>query len=219
MNSIIPTVFATSQEQFKERFNKILPLTKNIQIDFMDGSFVKSKSIQISKIPDLKKFKKNFEAHLMIFHPEKYINTIKNKGFKKIIFHLESTKYPLKLINQIKKEKLKVFIAINPETQIKSITPYLSQVNGILFLGVYPGKEHQLFIPLVYTKIKKLRKLDKKIIIQVDGGVNEKNASKLAKLGVNIINSGSFISDSYSPKEAFKKLNYLFKNKRKILHG
>ena len=210
MSSIIPTVFATSKKQFEKCFNNIVNLTNKIQIDFMDRKFVKAKSLPLAQIPDLKKYKKNFEAHLMLYAPEKHIKTLKEKGFNKIIFHYESTKDPKKIIQLIKQDKLKVFLAINPETNIKFILPYLNKIDGVLFLGVHPGKEHQSFIPIVYKKIKQLRKINKKIIVQVDGGVNQSSIKKLAKLSVNLVNSGSFISQSKNPKEAFNKLDVLF---------
>ena len=214
MSPIIPTIFATSKKQFNKRFNKIIPIAKNIQIDFMDGKFVNSKFIPLSKVPRLNKYKKNFEAHLMLYAPERFIKLLKNKGFNKIIFHIESTNNPIRIIELIKKEKLKVFIAINPETKLNKIISYISKVHGVLFLGVHPGREHQSFIPLVYKKISDLRKFDKKIKIQVDGGVNSQVIIKLSKLHVNYINSGSFISESKAPKEAFKKLSYLLRIKR-----
>ena len=203
--SIISFIFITGNGSQNDKS------AKNIQIDFMDGNFVNAKSVPLKDIPNLKKYDKNFEAHLMCLHPEKYLKKLKNKGFKKIIFHIEATKNPEKTIKEIKKLKFISFIAINPETKIEKILPFLSKVSGILFLGVYPGKEHQKFILQVYKKIKKLKKINKKITIQVDGGINEKVAKKLAKLKVNIINSGSFISDSKNPKQMLKKLNARFR--------
>lgn len=216
MKKIIPTVFATSNHEFKERFNKLIKISKNIQIDFMDGKFVKSKSISITALPNLKKYKNNFEAHLMVKAPEKYIKKLSSKGFKKIIFHYEAIKNPNKIIQlaiKIKKLNLVPFLAINPSTPLSKILPILSYFHGALFLGVNPGKEHQHFIPKVYEKIKQLRKINKKIIIQVDGGVNENVVKKLKKLGANYINSGSFISDSKNPKQTIKNLNVLFNKK------
>jgi len=217
MSSIIPTVFATSKVQFKERFDKLIKISDSIQIDFMDGSFVKSKSILPKQIPNLMKYNDHFEAHLMTYHPEKHITTLKNKGFKKIIFHFEAVgkRNIENVIKKIKKEKLSVFLAINPETPINSILEYIPRIDGVLFLGVHPGKEHQSFITPVYEKIRQLRKINKSVKIQVDGGVNESSLKKLASLKVNYLNSGSFISESANAKEAFNKLNSLFKKYQK----
>lgn len=203
---IIPTIFAHNKKEFQERFAKLLPISRNFQIDFMDGKFVKTRSVQLKDIPNLKKYKKNFEAHLMVLHPEKYLSKLKQKGFKKIIFHTEASKNPEDTIQKIKSLHLIPFIAINPKTSITKIAPHVKDVKGILFMGVHPGKEHQPFIPKVYQKIKQLRAQNKKIIIQVDGGVTPQIIKKLIKLKVNIINSGSYIADSKNPKYALKKL-------------
>jgi len=207
---IIPTLFAENKEEFKKRFEKLI-FAKNLHIDIMSGKFVKAKSISLSQIPNLKKYKINFEAHLMIQNPLPLIKKLKQKGFNKIIFHIES-KNTEKTLSLIKQNKLFSFIAINPETKLEKILPYLSKVNGVLFMGVHPGKEHQKFIPSVYKKISQLRKLNKKIKIQVDGGANDKTIPKLARHGVNNINVGSYISNSEAPRETLKKLNDLSAN-------
>ena len=75
-------------------------------------------------------------------------------------------------------------------------------MDGILFLGVHPGKEHQTLIPSTIKKVRELRKFNKKIKIQVDGGVNEKTAPKLFKAGANYLNSGSFTYNAKNPKGA-----------------
>jgi len=210
MNHIIPTVFAKTQKEFSERFNKLYPISKKIQIDYMDGLFVKSKSPTIPKNLNLKKFKNEFEAHLMYNRPITHIKKLKAKGFKKIIFHLESKSNTLKTIHEIKKEKLSCWLALNPETPVEKLLPYLKSIRGVLLMGVRPGKEHQEFISSVYRKIKTLRKLSPKTKIQVDGGVNPRVAKRLADLGVDYINSGSYISDSENPKDVMQKLNSFF---------
>ncbi len=206
---IIPTVFATSKKEFISKFNTLKDISRDLQIDLMDGKFVKNKSINVSSIPNLKKYKNNFEAHLMVFHAEKYLKSLKEKGFKKIIFHYESTENKDKIIELIKKIQslsMDPCLAINPETSIKDIGQFLNKINAILVMGVHPGKEHQSIILNTYKKIREIRKLNKKIRIQIDGGVNEKTAGKLKKSGAVILNSGSFISDSASPKKSLEKL-------------
>lgn len=206
MKLIIPTIFANNKKQFQERFKKVTPLTRNIQIDIMDGKFVPSKSIQLSQIPDLKNYKNNFEAHLMTKNPERYFAPLKKKGFKKIIFHIETTNQPEKLIGKIKTLGLRPMIAINPNTSLNKIPKKVP----VLFMGVNPGKEHQTFQKKVFKKIEEFREKNKRTAIQVDGGVNEKTAKKLAKF-VDSINTGSFVSDSKNPKESLKKLKGAFR--------
>ena len=208
---LIPTIFAHNKKEFNERLKKVIPIATNLQIDFMDGKFVKGKSTSIKETPNLKFYKNNFEAHLMVSRPEKYLIKLKQKGFKKIIFHVESNSQIEKIIKKIKSLKMVPYLALNPETPTEKTFPFLSKIKGVLFMGVHPGKEHQKFIPAILKKIRALRKKDKKIEIQVDGGVTIEIAKKLAKEEVNCINSGSFISDSENPKEIFNKLNSLIR--------
>src|SRR3989344_3001840 len=170
MSHVIPTIFATSKKEFNERFEKILHISKNIQIDFMDGKFVKAKSISPKQVPSLKKYKKNFEAHLMVKSPEKYLSTLKKKGFKKVIIHIESLNP--ETLAKAKKLNLKLFLALNPETPVESLIIFLPKIRGVLFMGVHPGREGQNFIPEVYSKIKQLKKISPSKKIQVDGGIN-----------------------------------------------
>ena len=127
---IIPTIFAHNKKEFSQRFQKLLPISKNLQIDFMDGKFVKSKSISLSNIPNLKKYKKNFEAHLMVKNPDNYLKKLKKKGFNKIIFHYISTNDSEKTIKKIKQLKLSAWLAINPQVSIKKINALFSSCVG-----------------------------------------------------------------------------------------
>ena len=141
--------------------------------------------------------------------PEKYFSILKEKGFKKTIFHYEAFFEKEKIISfarKIKKEGMAVFLAVNPETKVHDYLLLLKEFDGVMFMGVHPGKEHQTFIYSVLEHVKELRHFDKKIDIQLDGGVNAGNISYIKKAGVNIFNSGSYISESDNPKAALKKL-------------
>lgn len=213
MNRIIPTVFATTKNDFNERFNKLIPVSKRIHIDFMDGKFVKSHSVAISNIPSLKKNKNIFEAHLMVENPQKYLKKLKQNGFKKIIFHYEALEPEeiASLIRKIKNFGAVPVLAINPETSTGEIKQFLPSLKEILVMGVHPGKEHQKFIPQTIQKIHALKKLNKKIIIQVDGGVSEKNIKNIFRAGADFVNSGSLIAESENPRETIINLNNLIK--------
>jgi len=205
MIKVIPTVFAKDKSEFNNRFSKLISINKDIQIDFMDGKFVKSKSIAINNIPNLKKYNNNFEAHLMMQKPLKLIKKLKQIGFKKIIFHY-NTDDNVQVIADTRKNGMKCFLAVNPEVKINEVCYLFDLVDGVLIMGVHPGKEHQSLLNSTFDKIKEIRKCNKKIIIQIDGGVNSKTAKKLIKAGANILNSGSFISESDNPRKALKEL-------------
>lgn len=213
---IIPTIFSVKKENFLDRFGRMIKVSKELQIDFMDGIFVKSHFMEFNLIPNLKKYTKHkFEAHLMVKKPEKYLNILKNKGFSKIIFHYESYHNKKKIINfvsKIRKLKMKAFLAVNPETNTHDVLLLSKEVDGILFMGVHPGKEHQMFIYDILEHIRQLRHFNKKINIQIDGGVNSSNISYIKRAGANLFNSGSFVSENAKPKEAILKLKKEIKN-------
>ncbi|MBS3090919.1 hypothetical protein J4217_00540 [Candidatus Pacearchaeota archaeon] len=215
MNRIIPTVFATNRKEFDRRFKELIKVSEKIQIDIMDGKFVKAKSIDINDIPDLKKLKNIFEVHLMVKSPEKMIKILKDKGAKKIIFHYESYWNILKCISlasEIKNLGMEAWLALNPETSIAKISGFVSEFDGILLFGVHPGKEHQPLIARTYRKIRELKGIDKNLKVQVDGGVNPNDVTKLGLYGADYLNSGSFVFNGKNPKKAIKELNDLMKS-------
>lgn len=206
---IIPTIFSTNKKDFDKRFEKLTPISKKIQIDIMDGYFVKKKSILPRFLPDLKKYKNDFEAHLMVKSPAKWLVTLKKKGFKKIIFHYESLKKDEKIdetIKIIKYMEMEPALAINPETPIKKIEPFLKKIKFVQLMGIKPGKEGQKLLPETYKRIKELKKIKKTIKIQIDGGVNEKTANKLKSSGADILSTGSYAANSKDPKKAIQLL-------------
>lgn len=210
MKKIIPTIFANNKKEFDEKFRNLIGISNFFQIDFMDGKFVKGKSVKLSEIPNLKETGKKFEAHLMTKHPEKKFAKLKRKGFRKVIFHYESTKKPERIIKRAKNLGLVCFMAINPETSVKKISPLLKETGGILVMGVHPGKEHQNLILGTYKKIREIKKHSPRTTVQIDGGVNLQTARKLKLAGADILNTGSFVSSSKNPHEALRKLRKIF---------
>jgi len=209
MNHIIPTVFATGKKEFDIRFNKLIRIAKDIQVDIMDGKFVRAKSVSIRDIPDLNKRENRFEAHLMTKNPEKQINALKKKGFKKIIFHYESMwniNNCVSLIYKIKSLNMEAWIAINPETSVAKVIPILYYADGVVLMGVHPGREHQSLAHRTYEKIRGIKSKNRKIRVQIDGGVNLDNISRLRRLEVNYFNSGSFVSEAEDPEKVLKEL-------------
>lgn len=204
---IIPTIFSRNKKEFYGKLNKLLPVSKKLQIDFMDGVFVQEKSVEPRFIPDLSKYKNTFEAHLMVINPEKYFEKIKNKGFKKIVVHIESFNSLQDIITffkKLKKLKIKPVLAINPRTRLDELI--INNFDYFLIMGVQPGKEKQSLKNSVYNKIKKIKKENPNATIQIDGGANTTNVRKLFKAGAHYINSGSFISSSNEPKKALESL-------------
>jgi ribulose-phosphate 3-epimerase len=216
MTGVIPSIFSHYRREFDLQLQK-LSFARALHVDIMDGKFVKDVSISLRKIPHTKH--KFLEAHLMTREPWKYIPRLAKKGFSKMLFHVEGCKNEeevKKTLLTIRKFKMKAFLALNASTPLSKVERYLTSVDGVLVMGIEAGKEHQKFVPSVYGKIKRLKKRDYSLLIQVDGGVNLDTASRLAKCGVDLLTTGSFVHDSREPREAFEHLARAFeKEKRK----
>ena len=188
---IIPALIAKNQEELDKRLKKVINHFDTFQIDVMDGRFVKNKSFNFNfKLPKNKKF----EAHLMVNDPINWVNKNYNK-VDIIIFHIESIKDKkiLKFIKEIKKKRKKVGIAINPNTPINTIIPYLSKINLVLLMSVNPGKYGSKFISSTLTKAKELKKIKKRLVIEIDGGINPQNIKKALQAGVFRFAVGSYL--------------------------
>lgn len=214
MGHVIPTVFAHSPAEFKKRFARLVKIAPVIQIDFMDGVFVPTKSMPLSAVPDLRKYKATFEAHLMVAKPEEWIATCKTKGFRKVIVHLEALKDKergLDLFHRIQTRGIMPMLAINPETSMEELEPFFQNIQQILVMGVQPGKEHQELDANAVRRVATLKKRYNNLWVQVDGGVNDRTIEALAKAGADAVNSGGFIADAAKPREALELLEKKFR--------
>lgn len=170
----------------------------SIHLDIMDGNFVPNITIGPFIVETIRKLTElPLIGHLMINNPEKYLDDFARAGCDSLIFHIEATKNPLKLINKIKAIHKNPGIAINPETSIARINPFLNEVTNILIMTVHPGFCGQEFMENQLLKIKKLRERYEGDII-VDGGVNDKTARLVIGAGANVLVAGNYLSKSDS---------------------
>ncbi len=206
---VIPSVFSINYSDFVKRFELITGIAKYIHIDIMDGQFVEAKSMPPEDIPDFTGYDALFEAHLMVNEPRALFPLLKERGVKRVIFHIEAHKDKddlQKSIDLANSMELSPMIAINPDTPLEGLYPFTQDIDGVLFMGVMPGAEKQPFIASDYERISQLRKFDQELWLQVDGGIIPSVANHLAKIGVNAVNSGSFVSASKDPKHALEQL-------------
>ena len=205
---IIPAIIAKSQNELEEKIKKVKDFVELIQLDFMDGHFVYNTSIDFDfKIP---KTSCNFEAHLMIKNPSRWIK----KNYMKvdtILFHIESIDNPKSIIDVVKDNNKKVGIVINPESSIDLITDYIDEIDEVLVMTVNPGFYGSPFLPEMIEKISKLRKIAPKLDVEVDGGIDDKTIDIANKAGANMFVSGSYILKSKDPQNSIKTLKDIIK--------
>lgn len=182
-----------------------------LHLDIMDGKFVNNKTWRFIELKNLLKDTNSLkDVHLMVSDVKKYINKYNKLKPEYITFHLEATRNPLKIINIIKKNGIKVGISIKPNTNIEELRPYLSLIDLVLVMSVEPGRGGQEFIISSIDKINYLddmrSKNNYKYVIEVDGGINDTNYHLLKSSNVDIVVVGSYITNSNNYQEQIDKL-------------
>ena len=204
---IAPSILSADFSILKEEISKI-KTADYLHIDVMDMHFVPNLTFGPKLIKDIKKHTNiPFDVHLMVDNPEQWIPLIKD--FADIItVHYESCIHLNRTINEIKKIGKKVGIALNPSTNENILKYVLDDIDLILVMTVNPGFGGQKFINSQLEKIKNIKNLigDRKIEIEVDGGIDDKTSKLVIEAGANVLVSGSYIFKQKDYNEAIESL-------------
>jgi len=201
----VPAILTDDPKALETMVRQTETFTGYAQFDIMDGQFVPSRSVTCEHIARLTT-KLNWEAHLMVLHPETYLEDFQRAGAQKIVFHYEATSSPREIISLVKNLGMRVGLAVNPETTIAAITPLVNDVDSVLFLSVNPGFYGSKFIPEVLDKIAAFRSAQPDLEIGIDGGIKEGNIAQIARSGVDVIYVGSAIFRQPQPGESYRHL-------------
>ena len=177
-------------------------------IDVMDGYFVSQTSIPVEETIELSRVsEKKLDIHLMHSSPLTYIDQIKDiKNIEYRTMHLEIEDNIKNILNKIREYGFKSGISIKPNTDINKLIPYLNDIDLILIMTVEPGLGGQPFLENSPTRIKEIKKLvkDKNILLEVDGGINDKTIKLLKDVDIAVV--GSYITTSDNMIEKVKTL-------------
>ncbi len=180
-------------------------------IDVMDGVFVPNISFGMPVIRAIKKHaKKTMDVHLMIVNPDRYIEDFKKVGADILTVHYEACDHLHRTVQAIKTQGMKAGVSLNPHTPVSVLEDIIKDVDLVLIMSVNPGFGGQSFIENTYKKVAQLKSLieqsNSNAIIEVDGGVTDKNIEKLSNAGVNAFVAGSFVFKSDNPSEIIRNL-------------
>lgn len=167
-----------------------------LHLDVMDGHFVPNLTIGPCVIASLRPHSDLiFDTHLMIDNPLKYIEPFAKSGSDYITVHVEQPDDLMECISLIKSFGKKAGLAISPDTAVSVLEPYLDHISMITVMSVYPGFGGQKFIESTYEKVRAIRQMigERKLLLSVDGGVNERNARLLEEAGVTMAVAGSTV--------------------------
>lgn len=207
---VIPAILSKTSQDLMSKINAVLPYVNFIQLDIMDGIFVPNKTVGLDDLKNIPKAK--YEFHWMVKDPINWL--IHFPGDHLHLIHVEtidSSSFE-KILSQIKKQGGRLGLAINPETPLTNLLPYLnnskklSEVRDVLIMTVHPGFSGQKYIFEMESKLKTLRSLYPNINIEVDGGVNLETIHHAYKSGANYLAAASAIFNEKNISEAIEKL-------------
>jgi ribulose-phosphate 3-epimerase len=185
-----------------------------IHCDIMDGVFVPNISFGIPVIEHVKKVAgKPLDVHLMIVDPDRYLSRFHDAGADILTVQYEACDHLHRTVTEIRRLGMKAGVAVNPHTSVALLKNILPYIDMVLIMTVNPGFGGQSFIPESYNKIAELRKMiddgGYNVLIEVDGGIDTKNARKLIEAGVNVLVAGNSIFNSTDPVGTIARLKKL----------
>lgn len=206
---VIPSLIATSPDELVDIFNKVQDLARLFQLDVMDGEFVTNTSLEFDIKLDAKPDK--FEAHLMTLHPEEWIKQNYEKA-DTFLFHFERCQDPEAVI-QLAGSGKNIGIALNPETPLTELEPYLDRLDQVLIMTVHPGAYGAPFLPAMLEKVRALRAMRPELELEVDGGMTLETIKLANEAGANKFVSGSYLMRAKNIEERIKEIeDYLSQN-------
>ncbi|MGM0636130.1 MAG: ribulose-phosphate 3-epimerase [Bacteroidota bacterium] len=183
-------------------------------IDIMDGVFVPNISFGMPVLQAINKHAKKFiDVHLMIVDPDRYTKTFADLGADMLTVHYEACTHLHRSVQSIKANGMKAGVAINPHTNVHLLEDVIQDIDMVCIMSVNPGFGGQHFIENTYDKISQLKGIIKEkntsTLIEIDGGVTDKNAEKLIAAGADILVAGSFVFKSENPTSTIQQLDQL----------
>lgn len=185
-----------------------------LHLDVMDGVYVPNISFGFPVINAVAKMcRKPLDVHLMIVHPERYIKQVADTGAMMMNVHYEACTHINRTIHEIHEAGMRAGVTLNPGTPVSMLEDVIDDIDMVLLMSVNPGFGGQAFIENTIDKVKRLRKMidqtERKVLIEVDGGVQQDTAPRLVKAGVDVLVSGSYVFKAANPKQVIANLRRL----------
>ncbi len=202
---IAPSILSADLGCLNEEIVSVEQDADILHIDIMDGHFVPNLTFGPLVVKYIKS-KLPLDCHLMVEHPENYLEELAKYRVNQVSVHWEVCPNLHRILMKIKELGMKAGVAINPATPVNDLKDVLEMIDFVLVMSVNPGFGGQVFIDHAVEKICELRQMDSQLIIEVDGGINENTAEGCVRAGVNVLVAGSYIFNANDRGEIIRKL-------------
>ena len=185
-----------------------------LHVDVMDGVFVPNISFGMPVVQAITQHaKKVIDVHLMIVDPDRYIKTFAALGSTNLTVHYEACTHLHRTLQAIKAEGMKAGVALNPHTPVHLLKDVITDIDQVIIMSVNPGFGGQSFIENTYRKVRELKEIilthNANTLIEIDGGVTDRNAKQLIESGADVLVAGSFIFKAENPTDTIKTMKEL----------
>jgi ribulose-phosphate 3-epimerase len=170
---IVPAILASCREEFESNLGKVKGLVKRVQVDIVDGVFAETKTILPEILIDYVGWGIDFEVHLMVDKPELWLPRCAKEGVVAVVGQVEMMVDRAGFIADAQFLGLEVGLAYDIKTNLDNLEEVVNDIDKVVLLAVTAGKQGQDFDSGVLKKIQKVRAMSKRVIIEVDGGLNE----------------------------------------------
>lgn len=214
MKQIAPSILSADFSRLGDEIETINRSEASLlHVDVMDGVFVPNISFGFPVMETLRMYsRKPLDVHLMIVHPERYVERFCDAGAWSVGFHLEAVDDPAPILEMIRKKGVRTCLTINPDIDVHRLDPWLDKVDMVLIMSVFAGFGGQEFIPESLDKVRYLREQITQrglnTLIEVDGGVTAANAAFIFEAGADILVAGSAVFHAVSPADMVHQLLY-----------
>ena len=211
MIQIAPSMLAADFLHLEKDVRMVNEHADLFHLDIMDGTFVPNISYGFPVVEAIASIaEKPLDVHLMIVHPEKYIERFARVGTHMLSFHLNATDKPAQALLHIRETGMKAGLVINPDMPVESLYPYLHLCDYIILMSVFAGFGGQRFIEETFNRVRTLKaeidRLGLDVKIEIDGGVSPANAKQLIEAGAEILVTGSAVFKADDPSEIIKAM-------------
>ena len=195
MAEILPGIFASDWQSFSDMVSRVGGAVPWIHVDILDGTIASTVTLtDFSGLPSLRTTYPGcqFEGHLMVANPEKYIRPLVDAGFTRLIAHVESND-PRRFLSEARFEEVEVGLAIDGTTDVTEIEPFLEEVDFVVVQSAEAGGPNRPFLPESLEMVKTIRQSYPDLVIEVIGGIDDTNIASVKEAGATRIVSTHFV--------------------------